>query len=30
MKEVGFKYGAKAGLTVAMNDVKTPPKKMKF
>ncbi len=27
MKSVGFKYGAKAGLTVAMNDVKTPPSK---
>ena len=27
MKSVGFKYGAKAGLTVAMNDVKTPPNK---
>ncbi len=27
MKEVGFSYGAKAGLTVAMNDVKTPPSK---
>ena len=27
MKSVGFKYGAKAGLTVAMNDVKTPPEK---
>ena len=27
MKEVGFRYGAKAGLTVAMNDVKTPPSK---
>ena len=27
MKSIGFKYGAKAGLTVAMNDVKTPPSK---
>ena len=27
MKDVGFKYGTKAGLTVAINDVKTPPKK---
>ena len=27
MKNIGFKFGAKAGLTVAMNDVKTPPKK---
>ena len=27
MKEIGFKFGAKAGLTVAMNDVKTPPLK---
>jgi len=27
MKSVGFKFGAKAGLTVAMNDVKTPPSK---
>ncbi len=27
MKSVGFKFGAKAGLTVAMNDVKTPPTK---
>jgi len=30
MKSVGFKYGAKAGLTVAMNDVKTPPEKLKI
>jgi len=30
MKSVGFKYGAKAGLTVAMNDVKTPPNKQKI
>ncbi len=30
MKSVGFKYGAKAGLTVAMNDVKTPPSKEKI
>jgi len=27
MKDVGFKYGAKAGLSVAMTDVKTPPSK---
>ena len=27
MKSVGFTFGAKAGLTVAMNDVKTPPSK---
>ena len=27
MKNVGFKYGAKAGLSVAMTDVKTPPSK---
>ena len=27
MKSVGFTFGAKAGLTVAMNDVKTPPTK---
>ena len=27
MKNVGFKYGAKAGLSVAMTDVKTPPNK---
>ena len=27
MKSVGFTFGAKAGLTVAMNDVKTPPNK---
>ena len=27
MKDVGFKYGTKAGLTVAINDVKTPPTK---
>ena len=27
MKDVGFKFGTKAGLTVAINDVKTPPKK---
>ena len=27
MKDVGFKYGAKAGLSVAMTDVKTPPEK---
>ncbi|RZP25754.1 MAG: DNA-directed RNA polymerase subunit beta', partial [Candidatus Actinomarinales bacterium] len=27
MKDVGFKYGTKAGLTVAINDVKTPPSK---
>jgi DNA-directed RNA polymerase subunit beta' len=27
MKDVGFKYGAKAGLSVAMTDVKTPPNK---
>ena len=27
MKFVGFTFGAKAGLTVAMNDVKTPPSK---
>ena len=25
MKEIGFKYGSKAGLSVAMTDVKTPP-----
>ena len=30
MKSVGFKYGAKAGLTVAMNDVKTPPSKQQI
>ena len=28
MKSVGFTFGAKAGLTVAMNDVKTPPSKI--
>ena len=27
MKDVGFKYGAKSGLSVAMTDVKTPPSK---
>jgi DNA-directed RNA polymerase subunit beta' len=27
MKSVGFTYGAKAGLSVAMSDVKTPPSK---
>ena len=27
MKSVGFTFGAKSGLTVAMNDVKTPPSK---
>ena len=27
MKDIGFKYGAKAGLSVAMTDVKTPPEK---
>ena len=27
MKSVGFTFGAKSGLTVAMNDVKTPPNK---
>jgi len=27
MKSVGFTFGSKAGLTVAMNDVKTPPSK---
>ncbi len=27
MKSTGFTFGAKAGLTVAMNDVKTPPSK---
>jgi len=27
MKSIGFTFGAKAGLTVAMNDVKTPPSK---
>ena len=27
MKDIGFKYGAKAGLSVAMTDVKTPPSK---
>ena len=27
MKSVGFTFGTKAGLTVAMNDVKTPPSK---
>jgi len=27
MKSIGFKFGGKAGLTVAMNDVKTPPNK---
>ena len=27
MKSVGFTYGAKAGLSVAMTDVKTPPSK---
>ena len=27
MKEIGFKYGSKAGLSVAMTDVKTPPTK---
>ena len=27
MKEIGFKYGSKAGLSVAMTDVKTPPSK---
>ena len=27
MKDVGFQFGTKAGLTVAINDVKTPPKK---
>ena len=27
MKNVGFKYGAKAGLSVAMTDVKAPPSK---
>ena len=27
MKDIGFKFGTKAGLTVAINDVKTPPKK---
>ena len=30
MKDVGFKYGAKAGLSVAMTDVKTPPEKKKI
>jgi len=30
MKDVGFKYGTKAGLTVAINDVKTPPKKQEI
>jgi DNA-directed RNA polymerase subunit beta' len=27
MKKVGFKFGTKAGLTVSINDVKTPPTK---
>ena len=27
MKRVGFNFGAKAGLSVAMTDVKTPPSK---
>jgi DNA-directed RNA polymerase subunit beta' len=30
MKSKGFTFGAKAGLTVSMNDVKTPPSKAKI
>jgi len=27
MKQTGFKFGTKAGLTVAMTDIKTPESK---
>ena len=30
MKRVGFNFGAKAGLSVAMTDVKTPPSKIQI